>query len=237
MNLSDRIDYFDLHIGKSQEWVQNYIKIKNLAWFSSFFKYEYSNSAVFTMLHILKYEIGIWLNSQDKNPFEGTVTLKKEIGFITFNNDFTRVTKQARVILTKDTSCKKGYKVTNCFPCITESDYRFRYLQRMLITYFHSEWIYDNSLSTDYRLVIEEYKNNSNNDTIYYTVKELEVLVECFHWGEKELLNVLKKTFCCAINPEAYGLTCKEFIVEILVAMKEGGRYQLFDPLQSSSLY
>lgn len=99
-------------------------------------------------------------------------------------------------------------------------DSRFKHLTRMFITYFNSEWSYENNLNTDYKLLIKKYQDNSDRETIQQTIEELEFLVECFHWGELELKRILIEDFCCAVPPKAYGLTYKEFVLEILTEMK-----------------
>lgn len=114
----NEVNYLELHTNKSEEWVRSYIKLKNLAWFSSFFKYEYSNLAVFSVLHLHESEIAEWLQSEDRNFFQGAVAIDKNIGFVIFDDDSRMVTKIARVILAKDKSQPKGYIVKNCFPCL-----------------------------------------------------------------------------------------------------------------------
>ena len=64
-----KLDYLDLHTDKSEEWAKGYIALTSLAWFSSFFRYEYSNAAIFTMLDIEEFSVNKWLNSYDENPF------------------------------------------------------------------------------------------------------------------------------------------------------------------------
>lgn len=100
-------------------------------------------------------------------------------------------------------------------------DSRFKRIQRMFIIYFNSEWTYENKQNTDYKLLIKKYKKDCDRETVRQTIAELELLVECFHWGESKLRNIVTKDFCCAISPKAYGLTYKEFILEILTEMKE----------------
>lgn len=103
---------------------------------------------------------------------------------------------------------------------IPHSDSRFIHIERMFVTYFNSEWLYENNQNTDYKLLIKKYKNNCNKETLAHTIEELELLVECFHWGELELKRILTHDFCCAVPPKAYGLTYKQFILEILTEMK-----------------
>lgn len=99
-------------------------------------------------------------------------------------------------------------------------DRRFKHIQRMFVTYFNSEWTYENNLNTDYKLLIKKYKNNCDRETIQRTIEEFEFLIECFHWGESKLRNIVTKDFCCAISPKVYGLTYKQFILEVLTEMK-----------------
>lgn len=115
----NKVNYLEIHTNKSEEWVRSYMKLKNLAWFSSFFKYEYGNLAIFCMLHMYESEIAKWLQSEDKNPFQGVVAVERNLGFVIFDDNSRIVTKAARVILAKDKSKRKGYIVKNCFPCLT----------------------------------------------------------------------------------------------------------------------
>lgn len=112
------LDYLELHTNKSKEWIRSYIELKNLAFFSVFFKHEYGNLAVFDFLYIYESKIANWLKSNDKNYFQGAVAVDKNIGFIIFDDSSTIVTNTARVILAKDESEQKGYIVKNCFPCL-----------------------------------------------------------------------------------------------------------------------
>ena len=126
-----KVDYLDLHTDKSQEWAKGYIALTNLAWFSSFFRYEYSNWAIFRMLDIEEFSVIKWLNFGDRNPFLGKVTLDEDIGFVVKSDGSTTVTNEAWVILTKDESRKQGYQIFNCFPCFpNDRDYRFTHIQR-----------------------------------------------------------------------------------------------------------
>ena len=230
--MSMKFDYLDLHIDKSLKWARRYIALTSLAWYSSFFKYEYSNLAIFTMLDIEEFSVNKWLNSYDNNPFWGTVTLDKGIGFVVGSDGSITDTNFATVILTKDKSRKQGYKIFNCFPCFPYyQDYRFLHLQRFFITCFNTEWVLENSRSTDYGLVVERYKNNNDGETIYHTIKELRQIVDCFWWGEEELSSLLTAKFCCAIEPFAYGLTYKQLIIEILSALEEGGKHSYFEEI------
>ena len=229
-----KLDYLDLHTDKPKEWVKGYIKLTGLAYFSSFSRYEYSNLAVVTMLHIEKFSINKWLNSFDNNPFFGTVKIDKNIGVVVRSDGSTTDTNIAKVILIKDESRKQGYRIYNCFPCLPYyQDYRFMHLQRFFITYFNPEWVLENSRDTDYRRVVERYKNNSDGETIYHTIKELRNVVDCFWWGEEELSKVFTAKFCCAIRPFVYGLTYKQLIIEILSALSEGGKHEYFEKINS----
>lgn len=113
-----KVNYLEIHTNKSEEWIRSYMRLKNLAWFSSFFKYEYSNLAVFSVLHLHESDIAKWLQSEDKNPFQGAVAIDKNIGFVISDDGSRIVTNVARVILAKDKSQPKGYIVKNCFPCL-----------------------------------------------------------------------------------------------------------------------
>ena len=229
-----KLDYLYLHIDKSEEWARAYITLTRLAWFSSFYRYEYSNQAIFTMLDIEDFSINKWLNIYDNNPFFGTVKADKNIGFVVSYDGSITDSNVAKVILIKDESRKQGYRIYNCFPCFPDyQNYRFMHLQRFFITYFNTEWVLENNRSTDYRLVVERYKNNSDGETIYYTIKELRNVVDCFWWGEEELSKVFTAKFCCAISPFAYGLNYKQFIIEILSAMEEGGKHEYFEKINS----
>ena len=228
------LDYPDLHTDKSEEWAKGYIMLTNLAWFSSFFRYEYSNWAIFSMLDIEEFSIIKWLNSNDNNSFLGAVTLDKNIGFVVKSDGSITNTNKAWVILTKDESRKQGYQIFNCFPRSSDGrDYRFIHLQRFFITYFNTEWVQENNQSTDYRLVVERYKNNNNGEIIYHTIKELRNVIDCFYWGEKELSKVLTAKFCCAIAPSVYGLTYKQFVLDILSALEQGGKHKYFEEISS----
>lgn len=231
-----KLDYCDLHIGKSQEWVKGYMALTELAWFSSFFKYEHSNAAIFRMLHLEKYSVNQWLSSSDTNPFLGAVTLDKNIGFAVRSDKSTTVTNtnKALVILTKDESRKQGYQISNCFPCFPHhQDYRFIHLVRFFTTYLNTEWVHENNQSADYKQVVVKYRNSQDGETIYHTIKELRQVVNCFRWGEKELIKVLTETFCCAVRPETYGLSYKQFILEILSVLEKGNQHQHFESIHS----
>ena len=229
-----KLDHLDLHTDKSEEWVKGYITLTNLAWFSSFYRYEYSNLAVVTMLHTHKFGLNKWLNSNDNNPFVGAVTLDKNIGFVVLGDGITTDTNEAKVILTKDESRKQGYQIFNCFPCLPAyPDYRSIHLQRFFIACFNSEWVDENNQSTDYKLVVERYKNNNKGETVYHTIKELRQIVDCFYWGEEELSKVLTARFCCAIRPEVYGLNYKQFVLDILSILEEGGKHEYFERINS----
>ena len=228
------LDYIDLHIDKSEEWARAYLTLTKLAWFSSFYRYEYSNQAIFTMLDIEDFSINKWLNTYDDNPFFGTVKVDKNIGFVVKSDGTTIDTNVAKVILTKDESNEQGYLIYNCFPCFPYyQDYRFMHLQRLFITYFNPEWVLENSRDTDYRRVVERYKNNSDGETIYYTIEELRNVVDSFWWSEKELFKVLTAKFCCAIAPSVYGLTYKQFVLDILSALEQGGKHKYFEEISS----
>ena len=228
------LDHLDLHIDKSEEWAKGYIKLTGLAWFSSFYRYEYSNWAIFTMLDIEEFRINQWLNSSDSNPFCGAVTLDKKIGFVVKSDGSVTITNAAKVILTKDESKKQGYRTFNCFPCFpSHQDYRFIHLQRFFTTYFNSEWILENHRSTDYRLVVERYRNNNDGETLYQTIQELRQIIDCFKWGEEKLSKVLIANFSCAVRPETYGITFEQLIVEILSALEEGGKHKYFEKINS----
>ena len=229
-----KLDYLDLHIGKSLEWAKGYIALTNLAWFSSFYRYEYSNWAIFSMLNIEDFSVNKWLNTYDNNPFVGAVTLDKDIGFVVKSDGSITDTNVAKVILTKDKFRKQGYKIFNCFPCFPYyQNYRFIHLQRFFTTYFNTEWVHENNQSTDYRLVVERYKNNNDGEIIYHTIKELRNVVDCFWWGEEELSKVLMAKLCCAVRPLVYGLTYKQLILEILSALEEGGKHSYFEEINS----
>ena len=229
-----RLDHLYLHTDKSEEWTKGYIKLTGLAWFSSFLRFEYSNWAIFTMLDVEEFRINQWLNSSDSNLFCGSVTLDKNIGFVVKSDGSVTNTNVAQVILTKDKFREQGYKVTNCFPYFpTQSDYRFIHLHQLFTSYFNSEWVQDNHGSTDYKKVIHRYKNNNNGETLYQTIKELRHIVDCFKWGEEKLSKVLTANFCCAIKPENYGLNYQQLIVEILSALKEGGKHEYFEKINS----
>ena len=227
-----KLDYLDLHIDKSQEWAKGYIALRGLAWFSSFYRYEYSNAAIFRMLDIEEFSIIKWLNFGDRNPFLGTVTLDEDIGFVVKSDGSTTVTNEAWVILTKDESRKQGYQIFNCFPCFSnDRDYRLIHIQRFFTIYFNTEWTHENNRSTDYRLVVERYKNNNSGEIIYHTIKELRQIVDCFYWGEQELSKILIAKFCCALEPSVYGLTYKQFLLEILSALEQGEKHKYFEEI------
>ena len=232
--MSMKLSHANRHINKSEDWAKKYLALTKLAWFSSFFKHEYSNAAIFTMLDIEEFSVNKWLNSSDSNPFWGAVTLDKSVGFVVKSDGSVTNTDAAKVILTKDKFKERGHKVTNCFPCLpTQPDYRFIHLHRLFTSYFNSEWVQDNHGSPDYQLVIRRYKNNNSGETLYQTIKELRQIIDCFNWGEKELSQVLTAKFCCAINPSAYGLTYKHLIIEILSALEEGGKHEYFEKMDS----
>ena len=224
-----KLEYLDLHVNKSEQWVKKYLELNQIAYFSCFFEYNYSNMVVFNMINFDSFRIANWLESDDKNPFQAALELDQMIGFIVYDGGQVRYSNEARVILAKDESKPKGYRIENCFPCLTTSyggnfvdtDYRFSHIQRMFVTYFNSEWLYDYDLNTDYRLVIENYVRNSSNETINNTIRELDLLVDCFHWGEEKIGQKLSMTFCCALNPKAYGLTYFEFILDIVATMRQ----------------
>jgi hypothetical protein len=226
--MSTKLDYLDLHTAKSEEWATKYIKDNNLTYFCSFFRYENCNLAAFSMIHYYKHKITKWLESTDNNPIQGAVELDRMMGFVAYNEGVTRYTNEARVILVKDKSQPEGYEFKNCFPCFTnhhgglfaDTSPRFSHIQKMFISYFNSEWIKENNQSTDYKLVIDRYKNDSSSETIHNTIKELELLVNCFYWGEDEIVKTLIISFCCALNPKSYGLTYLEFILDIVAAMR-----------------
>ena len=229
-----KLDYLYLHTDKSEEWARGYLTLTKLAWFSSFFRYEYSNLAIFTMLDIEDFSVNKWLNTYDDNPFFGTVNVDKDIGFVVGSNGIITNTNVAKVILIKDEYDELGYKVYNCFPCLPAyPDYRSIHLQRFFITHFNTEWVLENNRSTDYQLVVERYKKNSDGETIYHTIQELRQVVDCFYLGEEKLSEVLTAEFCCVIRPEAYGLNYKQFILEILSVMEEGGKHEYFEKINS----
>ena len=227
-----KLDYLDLHIDKSEEWAKGYITLTKLAWFSSFYRYESTNAAIFRMLDLENFGVIRWLNSYEHNPFVGAVALDKNIGFVAQSDGTITSTNEAKVILTKDESRRQGYKVINCFPCLpADRDYWLIHLQRFFMTYFNSEWVQENDQSTDYKLVIQRYQAISDGETIYHTIKELRQIINCFYWGEQELSKVLIAKFGCAIRPEVYGLTYKQFILEIFSVLQEGGKHQYFEEI------
>ena len=80
--MGKKLNYVYLHTNKSEEWARAYIALTKLAWFSSFYRCEYSNFVIFTMLDIENFSINKWLNTYDNNPFFGTVKVDKNIGFV-----------------------------------------------------------------------------------------------------------------------------------------------------------
>lgn len=227
-------DFIDLHISKSEEWAKGYITLAQLVWFSSFYRFEYSNLAIFTMLDIEDFGIYKWLYSYDNNPFVGTVKVDKNIGFVVRSDGSITNTNEAKVILTKDESRKQGYQISNCFPCFPDSqDYSLVHLQRFFTTCFNSDWVLENNRDTDYRLVVERYKDNNDGETIYQTIKELRRIVDCFYWGEEKLSKLLVVKLCFAIRPLAYGLTYKQLILDILSVLEEGEKHKYFEQIDS----
>ena len=157
-----------------------------------------------------------------------------DIGFVAKSDGAITNTNEAKVILTRNKSRKQGYKIFNCFPCYPNGrDHRFIHLQRFFVIYFNSEWVHKNNQSTNYQLAVERYKNDNNGEIVYHTIKELRQIIDCFYRSEKELSKLLTEKFCCAVEPKVYGLTYKQFILDILLVLEQGGKHECFEKINS----
>ena len=97
-------------------------------------------------------------------------------------------------------------------------------LFQMFAGYLHQDWLYDfiwdEGETPHFRAAIEAYKEDCKTEVIHTSIKELEELINK-HYTNSLLESVVFRELGIAINPNAYGYTYQQFLIEVLRILKE----------------
>ena len=99
-------------------------------------------------------------------------------------------------------------------------------IYQMFAGYLHQDWMYeyiwDEGEKPHFKAAIEAYKEDCEDvpEVIHTSIKELEELINK-HYTNSLLESVVFGELGIAINPNAYGYTYQQFLIEVLRILKE----------------
>lgn len=99
-------------------------------------------------------------------------------------------------------------------------------IYQMFSGYLHQDWIHEYIWDEDekphFKAAIEAYKEDCENvpEVLHTSIKELEELINK-HYTNSLLESVVFRKLGIAINPNAYGYTYQQFLIEVLKILKE----------------
>ena len=97
-------------------------------------------------------------------------------------------------------------------------------LFQMFGGYLHQDWDYEFIWEEDekphFKAAVEAYKEDCKTEVIHTSIQELEELINKHHTNS-ELENIVSRKLGCAVDPEYFGLTYQQFLIEVLQILKE----------------
>lgn len=231
------------HISQSEQQMRQRMANDKIRFGSSFFDPPLAKYIEMVVTHRYELDIVSWLQNDTKIPLTKDIYTPKWCGYFIKNNRVIR-TKRALVILVKDDS-DKGYRVLTSYPAIElhpfddesfdlsliMTPYQLNAKTELLFSgYFHQDWVHcynwDEGEAIDFKKPIEKLKQDASVEDLALAVQKLNKIVSS-NWSEESLKITLIEDFNCFINPEAFGLSERQFIEAVLNEMKKGGKYLL----------